>query len=133
MAMALDDGLIVPVIRNINAKTLGQIALERTAYIRKGRTNSFLPDDIKGSTFTLSAMGMFGLEQFTAIINQPENAILGVAAILDKPIAMNGQIVIRPMMNITLTYDHRTIDGAEAGKFMRTLKAFIEDPILILG
>ena len=133
IAMALDDGLIVPVIRNINAKTLGQIALERTACIRKGRTNSFLPDDIKGSTFTLSAMGMFGLEQFTAIINQPENAILGVAAILDKPIAMNGQIVIRPMMNITLTYDHRTIDGAEAGKFMRTLKAFIEDPILILG
>jgi pyruvate dehydrogenase E2 component (dihydrolipoamide acetyltransferase) len=133
MAMALDDGLIVPVIRNINAKTLGQIAMERTAYIRKGRTNNFLPDDIKGSTFTLSAMGMFGLEQFTAIINQPENAILGVAAILDKPIAMNGQIVIRPMMNITLTYDHRTIDGAEAGKFMRTLKAFIEDPILILG
>ena len=133
MAMALDVGLIVPVFRNINAKTLGQIALERTACIRKGRTNSFLPDDIKGSTFTLSAMGMFGLEQFTAIINQPENAILGVAAILDKPVAVNGQIVIRPMMNITLTYDHRTIDGAEAGKFMRTLKAFIEDPILILG
>lgn len=133
LAMALDGGLIVPVIRDINAKSLGRIAQERTAYIRKGRTNSFLPDDIQGSTFTLSAMGMFGLEQFTAILNQPENAILGVAAILDKPAAVNGQVVIRPMMNITLTYDHRTIDGAEAGKFMRTLKAFIEDPILILG
>lgn len=133
MAMALDEGLIVPVIRNINAKSLGQIALERTTCIRKGRTNSFLPDDIQGSTFTLSSMGMFGIEQFTAILNQPENAILGVAAILDKPVAVNGRVVIRPMMNITLTYDHRTIDGAEAGKFMRTLKAFIEDPILILG
>ena len=133
MAMALDEGLIVPVIKSINTKSLGQIAVDRTALIKKGKTNSFLPDDIKGSTFTLSAMGMFGIEQFTAIINQPENAILGVAAILDRPVAVKGQVVIRPMMNITLTYDHRTIDGAEAGKFMQTLKAFIEDPILVLG
>jgi pyruvate dehydrogenase E2 component (dihydrolipoamide acetyltransferase) len=133
MAMALDEGLIVPVIKNINTKSLGQIALDRTALIKKGKTNSFLPDDIKGSTFTLSAMGMFGIEQFTAIINQPENAILGVAAIIDKPVVVKGQIVIRPMMNVNLSYDHRTIDGAEAGKFMQTLKAFIEEPVLILG
>jgi pyruvate dehydrogenase E2 component (dihydrolipoamide acetyltransferase) len=133
MAMALDEGLIVPVIRSINSKSLGQIALDRTALIKKGKTNSFLPDDIKGSTFTLSAMGMFGVEQFTAIINQPENAILGVAAIIDKPVVVKGQIVIRPMMNVNLSYDHRTIDGAEAGKFMQTLKAFIEEPVLILG
>ena len=133
MAMALDEGLIVPVIRSINTKSLGQIALDRTALIKKGKTNSFLPDDIKGSTFTLSAMGMFGIEQFTAIINQPENAILGVAAIIDKPVVVKGQIVIRPMMNVNLSYDHRTIDGAEAGKFMQTLKAFIEEPVLILG
>jgi len=133
MAMALDEGLIVPVIKSINAKSLGQIAVDRTALIKKGKTNSFLPDDIKGSTFTLSAMGMFGIEQFTAIINQPENAILGVAAIVDKPVVVKGQIVIRPMMNVNLSYDHRTIDGAEAGKFMQTLKAFIEDPVMILG
>jgi pyruvate dehydrogenase E2 component (dihydrolipoamide acetyltransferase) len=133
MAMALDEGLIVPVIKSVNSKSLGQIALDRTALIKKGKTNSFLPDDIKGSTFTLSAMGMFGIEQFTAIINQPENAILGVAAIIDKPVAVKGQIVIRPMMNVNLSYDHRTIDGAEAGKFMQTLKAFIEEPVLILG
>jgi pyruvate dehydrogenase E2 component (dihydrolipoamide acetyltransferase) len=133
MAMALDEGLIVPVIKSVNAKSLGQIALDRTALIKKGKTNSFLPDDIKGSTFTLSAMGMFGIEQFTAIINQPENAILGVAAIIDKPVVVKGQIVIRPMMNVNLSYDHRTIDGAEAGKFMQTLKAFIEEPVLILG
>jgi pyruvate dehydrogenase E2 component (dihydrolipoamide acetyltransferase) len=133
MAMALDEGLIVPVIKSINAKSLGQIAVDRTALIKKGKTNSFLPDDIKGSTFTLSAMGMFGIEQFTAIINQPENAILGVAAIIDKPVVVKGQLVIRPMMNVNLSYDHRTIDGAEAGKFMQTLKAFIEDPVMILG
>jgi len=133
MAMALDEGLIVPVIKSINSKSLGQIAVDRTALIKKGKTNSFLPDDIKGSTFTLSAMGMFGIEQFTAIINQPENAILGVAAIIDKPVVVKGQIVIRPMMNVNLSYDHRTIDGAEAGKFMQTLKAFIEDPVMILG
>ena len=90
MAMALDEGLIVPVIKSINAKSLGQIAVDRTALIKKGKTNSFLPDDIKGSTFTLSAMGMFGIEQFTAIINQPENAILGVAAIIDKPVVVEG-------------------------------------------
>jgi pyruvate dehydrogenase E2 component (dihydrolipoamide acetyltransferase) len=132
MAMALDEGLIVPVIKNINAKSLGQVAQDRVALIEKGKKNSFLPDDIKGSTFTLSAMGMFGLETFTAIINQPENAILAVGAILDKPVALKGEVVIRPMMSVNLTYDHRTIDGAEAGKFMRTLKEMIEEPLYIL-
>jgi len=132
MAMALDEGLIVPVIKNINAKSLGQVARDRVALIEKGKKNSFLPDDIKGSTFTLSAMGMFGLETFTAIINQPENAILAVGAILDKPVALKGEVVIRPMMSVNLTYDHRTIDGAEAGKFMRTLKEMIEEPLYIL-
>ena len=132
MAMALDEGLIVPVIKNINAKSLGQVARDRVALIEKGKKNSFLPDDIKGSTFTLSAMGMFGLESFTAIINQPENAILAVGAILDKPVALKGEVVIRPMMSVNLTYDHRTIDGAEAGKFMRTLKEMIEEPLTIL-
>ena len=132
MAMALDEGLIVPVIKNINAKSLGQVAQDRVTLIEKGRKNSFLPDDIKGSTFTLSAMGMFGIETFTAIINQPENAILSVGAILDKPVALKGEVVIRPMMNVNLTYDHRTIDGAEAGKFMRTLKEMIEEPLYIM-
>jgi dihydrolipoamide dehydrogenase/pyruvate dehydrogenase complex dihydrolipoamide acetyltransferase long form len=128
MAMALDEGLIVPVIRDINKKNLAQIAKDRLELIRKGRANEFLPDDITGSTFTLSAMGMFGIEHFTANINLPENAILAVGAIIDKPVAIDGEMVIRSMMNITLTYDHRTIDGAEAGKFMRTLKSLIENP-----
>jgi pyruvate dehydrogenase E2 component (dihydrolipoamide acetyltransferase) len=130
MAMALGDGLIVPVIRDINKKSFGQIAKDRVSLIKKGKEGTYTPDDIKGGTFTLSAMGMFGLEHFTAIVNQPENAILAVAAIIDKPVAVNGEVVIRPMMNVSLTYDHRTIDGAEAGKFMRTLKEMIENPLL---
>ncbi|WP_028325260.1 dihydrolipoamide acetyltransferase family protein [Desulfatirhabdium butyrativorans] len=133
MAMALNEGLIVPVIRNIHDKGLGQIARDRSDLIRKGKENRFLPDDISGSTFTLSAMGMYGIEQFTSNINLPENAILAVGAIIDKPVAQNGAVVIRPVMTITLSYDHRAIDGAEAGKFMRTLKSFIEKPIRILA
>jgi len=131
MAMALANGLIVPVIRDINAKTVSQIARQRLALIRKGRENSFLPDDISGSTFTLSSMGMFGIEEFTSNINLPESAILAVGAIIDKPVARAGQVVIRPMMKMTLSYDHRIIDGAEAGKFMRTLRSLVENPIRI--
>lgn len=132
MAMALDEGLIVPVIRNINALTRGQIAKERTLLIEKVRENRFGPDDIKGSTFTLSTLGMFGIESFTANINIPESAILAVGTIIDKPVAVDGQVMIRPMMNMTLTYDHRIIDGAEAAKFMQTLKALIEEPLMLL-
>jgi pyruvate dehydrogenase E2 component (dihydrolipoamide acetyltransferase) len=133
MAMALDNGLIVPVIRDINRKGIGQIAMDRVELIAKGREGRYTPDDIKGGTFTLSAMGMFGLESFSAIVNQPESAILAVAAIIDKPVALKGEVVIRPMMNFTLTYDHRIIDGAEAGKFCRTLKEMIENPMLALA
>ena len=132
MAMALDEGLIVPVIRDIHTKGLAQIARERIELIQKGKENRFLPDDITGSTFTLSTLGMYGTEQFTANINLPESAILAVGAIMDKPVAIDGALVIRPMMNVTLTYDHRIIDGAEAAKFMRTLKLFLEAPSTIL-
>jgi pyruvate dehydrogenase E2 component (dihydrolipoamide acetyltransferase) len=133
MAMALDEGLIVPVIKHIDKKSLARIAKDRLELIQKGKENKFLPDDITGSTFTLSSMGMFGVEQFTANINLPENAILAVGAIIEKPVVVKGEVVVRPMVNVTLTYDHRTIDGAEAGKFMRTLKQLIEDPVLTLA
>jgi len=133
MAMALEEGLIVPVIRDINKKSFGQVAVDRTELIRKGKANQFLPDDISGSTFTLSAMGMFGIEQFTSNINLPESAILAVGAIIDKPVVIDGEITIRPMMTITLSYDHRAIDGGEAGKFMQTLKSFCENPIQVFA
>lgn len=133
MAMALEEGLIVPVIRNINDKSFSQVSLERTRLIEKGKANKFLPDDISGSTFTLSAMGMFGIEQFTSNINVPECAILAVGAIVKKQVVIEDQAVIRPMMNVTLSYDHRVIDGAEAGKFLRTLKSYLENPIRIFA
>jgi pyruvate dehydrogenase E2 component (dihydrolipoamide acetyltransferase) len=133
MAMALEEGLIVPVIRNINLKGFAEICRDRNNLIQKGRENKFMPDDISGSTFTVSAMGMFGIEQFTSNINLPESGILAVGAIVDKPVAQNGEVVIRPMMTLTLSYDHRVIDGAEAGKFMRTLKNYMTDPIQIFA
>ena len=133
MAMALKDGLIVPVIWNIDKKSIIEIAKDRVSLIDRGRSGKLTPDDMKGSTFTLSAMGMFGLEEFYAIINQPENAILAVGAIIDKPWVVDGQIVVRPIMNVGLTYDHRTIDGAKAGQFMQTLKTFIENPMMCLA
>lgn len=133
MAMALDDGLIVPVIRDINLKGLAQIAQERNELIARCRAKRFLPDDITGSTFTLSAMGMFGIESFTANINKPESAILAVGAIIEKPVARRSECVIRPMINLTLTYDHRIIDGAEAGKFMQTLQRLMEEPARLLA
>jgi dihydrolipoamide dehydrogenase len=131
MAMALDEGLIVFTIRDINKKDLGEVAKERKGLMRKGRENRFLPDEISGSTFTLSTLGMFDVEQFTANINLPESAILAVGAIIEKPIAANGEVLIRPLMKITLSYDHRTIDGAEAAKFMRTLKSLVENPAFL--
>jgi len=133
MAMALQEGLIVPVIWNIDKKSIIEIAQERVSLIDRGRSGKLTPDDMKGSTFTLSTMGMYGLEEFYAIINQPENAILSVGAIMDKPWVVDGQIVIRPIMNVGLTYDHRTIDGAKAGQFMQTLKVFIENPMMVLA
>jgi len=129
MAMALEEGLIVPVIWDIGKKSLSEIAKMRAELVEKGRKGILTPDDIKGSTFTLSSLGMYSLEEFTAIINQPESAILAVGTILDKPVVINKEVVIRPMMKVTLSYDHRVIDGAKAAQFMKTLKELIEDPI----
>jgi len=133
MAMAIKAGLVVPVIRTTDKKSIIEIAKDRVDLIDKGRNGKLGPDQMTGGTFTLSAMGMFGTDTFTAIINQPENAILGVGTIKDRAVVVDKQIVIRPMMNLALTYDHRTIDGAAAGQFMQTLKEYMEDPMMILA
>ena len=133
MAMAIKAGLVVPVIKDTDNKSIIEVAKDRVDLIDKGRNGKLGPKQMTGGTFTVSAMGMFGTDIFTAIINQPENAILGVGTIKDKPVVVDGQIVIRPMMNLALTYDHRIIDGAEAGRFMQTLKQFMEDPMMILA
>ena len=133
MAMALDEGLIVPVIWDIGKKSLTEIAQKRVELVGKGKSGKLSPDEMRGSTFTLSSLGMFGVEEFTAIINQPESAILAVGAIVDKPVVIGKEVVIRPIMKLTLSYDHRVIDGAKAAVFTKTLKELIEDPILILA
>jgi pyruvate dehydrogenase E2 component (dihydrolipoamide acetyltransferase) len=133
MAMALEEGLIVPVIWDIGKKSLSAIAKARAELVERGRTGKLTPDEMKGSTFTLSTLGMYGVEEFTANINQPESAILAVGAIIDKPVVVNKEVVVRPMMKLTLSYDHRVIDGAKAAQFMKSLKGLMEGPILILA
>ena len=133
MALALEEGLIVPVIWGIGEKSLAEIAQARGELVEKGKKGKLTPEDMKGSTFTLSSLGMYGVEEFSGILNQPESAILGVGAILEKPVVRNKEVVVRPMMKMTLSYDHRVIDGAKAAQFMKTLQELMEDPILILA
>lgn len=132
MAMALDDGLVVPVIRDVGRKTLAEVARTRAELVERGRTGKLTTDDLKGSTITLSSLGMFGVEEFTAILNPPESAILAVGAILDAPVVVDKQIVVRPVMKVTLTYDHRVIDGASAARFLKTLRELTENPASVV-
>jgi len=133
IATALEDGLVVPVISDIGAKKLSAISTERQNLVEQARAGKLLPEHMSGGTFTISSLGMFGVEEFSAIINQPESAILAVGAIIDTPVARDGAVVIRPMMKLTLTYDHRIIDGAKAAAFVGTLKEVIEEPLLALA
>lgn len=132
LAMALEEGLIVPVIRDVNAKSLGRIAAERVELIQRGRAGRLLPDDLTGSTFTLSTLGMFGIEDFSPIINQPESAILGIGAINDQVVVTGDGFRARPLVPLNLTYDHRVIDGAEAARFLKTLEGLIQDPARLM-
>jgi pyruvate dehydrogenase E2 component (dihydrolipoamide acetyltransferase) len=133
IATALDDGLVVPVISDIGSKKLSAISVERHDLIERARAGRLPPEEMRGGTFTISSLGMFGVEEFSAIINQPESAILAVGAIIDTPVAREGAVVIRPVMKLTLTYDHRVIDGAKAAAFVATLKDVVEEPLLALA
>lgn len=133
IATALDDGLVVPVLNDIGNKKLAEIAVERSDLTTKARAGKLPPENMRGSTFSISSLGMFGVEEFNAIINQPESGILAVGAIIDTPVARDGVVVIRPMMKLTLTYDHRIVDGAKAGGFITTLKDVVEEPLLALA
>ena len=132
VAVALPDGLIVPVVKFVNKLDLGQISAEIKALAEKARNNELETDQISGGTFTLTNIGMFGMESFTPIINQPEVAILGVNTIIDTPMVVDGQVVIKPMMNLSLTADHRVVDGSVAAAFVARLKELIEKPGLLL-
>lgn len=133
LALGLDDGLVVPVIRAVDTLSVGAIAAARSDLAARGKAGRLSPDEMRGSTFSLSSLGMFGVEEFNSILNYPEAGILAVGAIVDTPVAVDGQVVVRPVMKLTLTYDHRIIDGAKAGAFMKTLKDMVENPIMMIA
>lgn len=132
VAVALEDGLLVPVVKNSHIKGLKEISREIKDLSHRARNNQLETDEITGGTFTITNLGMFGLEDFTPIINQPESAILGVNTITETPMVENGNIVIKPMMSLSLTADHRIIDGAVAAQFLAKLKKCLENPAMIL-
>lgn len=133
MAVAVEDGLLVPVIRFADAKTLSQIATETKELGAKAKDKKLQPADWEGNTFTISNLGMFGVEEFTAIINSPDSCILAVGGIKQVPVVKNGQIVPGNMMRVTLSCDHRSVDGALGAKFLVSLKNYLENPVLLLG
>ena len=133
VAVAVDDGLLVPVVKHTNQMSLTQIGATVRDLAGKARKKKISPAEMQGSTFTVSNLGMFGIENFTSIINQPNSAILSVGAIVEKPVVKNGQIVVGNTMKLTLTCDHRTVDGAVGAQFLQTLKTFIENPVTMLA
>ena len=133
VAVAVDEGLVVPVIKHTNQMSLTQIGGAVRDLAGKARNKKIKPDEMQGSTFTVSNLGMFGIESFTSIINQPNSAILSVGAIVEKPVVKNGQIAVGNTMKLTLACDHRTVDGAVGAQFLQTLKTFIENPVTMLA
>ena len=132
VAVAIDEGLITPVIRNAHAKGIMQIASEVRELAGRARTKKLMPDEYTGSTFSVSNLGMFGIQEFTAIINPPEAGILAVGGIEETPVVVNGEVKICPRMRITMSCDHRVIDGAQGARFLATLKSMLEEPTAIL-
>jgi len=132
LAIALEDGLIVPAVKNVARKGLFQIAVETEELIERARGNKLTPDDISGGTFTITNLGMFDVRDFTPIINPPQCAILGVGAMIDRPVAIDGEVVIRPIMVLSLTFDHRIVDGAQGAQFLKRVKELVQNPLFLL-
>jgi pyruvate dehydrogenase E2 component (dihydrolipoamide acetyltransferase) len=132
LAVAAPQGLVVPVIRSVERLSLAEVGGIRADLVQRARSGSLQVADLEGGTFTISNLGMFGVEQFSAVLNPPQAAILAVGATTDRPVALAGDVVVRPMMTVTLTVDHRAVDGAPAADFLRTVKRFLEDPALAL-
>lgn len=133
VAVAVPDGLLVPVVRFADSKSLSAISAEVKDYAVRAKDKKLAPNEWEGNTFTISNMGMFGVEEFTAIINPPDACILAIGGIVEKPVVKNGQIVIGHTMKVTLSSDHRVVDGATASEFLNTFKAMMENPVLIMA
>jgi pyruvate dehydrogenase E2 component (dihydrolipoamide acetyltransferase) len=132
VAVAVEEGLLVPVVRFANEKTIPQIAAEIKDLAKKAKEKKLQPPDMQGNTFTVSNLGMFDIEEFTAIINPPDACILAVGSIKPTPVVSNGNIVVANMMKVTLSCDHRAVDGAMGSQFLQTLKSYLEDPVKLL-
>ena len=132
IAVAIPNGLVVPVIRDCERKTVAEIAADRATVVERARSGKLRQADLEGGTFTISNLGMFGVERFIAVLNPPQAAILAVGSTEEKPVAVDGEVVVRPRMELTLTCDHRAIDGATGARFLGDVKAFLEEPGLAL-
>ena len=132
VAVAIEDGLITPVVRAADQKSLSQIAAEVRELAERARSKKLKPEEYTGATFSISNLGMFGIDEFTAVINPPEGAILAVGAMNAKPVVRDNEIVIRQMMRVTMSCDHRVIDGATGAKFLQTFKKILENPLYLV-
>ncbi|HET9325131.1 MAG TPA: dihydrolipoamide acetyltransferase family protein, partial [Gaiellaceae bacterium] len=132
MAVATDRGLVVPVIRGAERRSVQEIAEQRVELVERSRSGKLQQTDLEGGTFTISNLGMFGVEHFVAVLNPPQVAILAVGAVEEKPVVRDGELVARPLMSLTLTCDHRAVDGAVAAEFLATLRSMLEEPGLAL-
>ena len=132
IAVAVPNGLVVPVIRNCERKTIAEIAADRAAVVDRARSGKLQQADLDGGTFTISNLGMFGVERFIAVLNPPQAGILAVGSTEERPVVVDGEVVVRPRMELTLTCDHRAVDGATGAQFLGDVKAFLEEPALAL-
>jgi pyruvate dehydrogenase E2 component (dihydrolipoamide acetyltransferase) len=132
VAVAIEEGLITPVVRGANLKGFGQIATEIKELAGRARAKKLQPEEYTGATFSISNLGMFGIKEFTAIINPPEAAILAIGGSNPTPVVRNGEVVVRNIMNVTMSCDHRVIDGATGAKFLQTFKQMLENPAMML-
>jgi pyruvate dehydrogenase E2 component (dihydrolipoamide acetyltransferase) len=132
VAVAIEDGLITPVVRSADQKSLSEIAAEVRELAERARSRRLKPEEYTGASFSISNLGMFGIDEFTAVINPPEGAILAVGAMSPKPVVRDNEIVIRQMMRVTMSCDHRVIDGATGAKFLQTFKKILENPLYLV-
>lgn len=133
VAVAIDEGLVVPVLKFADAKNLSQINEEVKVYAGKAREKKLQPAEMEGNTFTISNLGMYGIEDFTAIINPPDSCIMAIGGIKQTPVVKNGQVVPGNVMKVTLSCDHRSVDGATGSEFLQTFKRYLENPVLMLS
>jgi pyruvate dehydrogenase E2 component (dihydrolipoamide acetyltransferase) len=132
VAVAIEDGLITPIVRAADQKSLSEIAAEVRDLAERGRNRRLAPEEYMGASFSISNLGMFGIDEFTAVINPPEGAILAVGAISAKPVVRDNEVVVRQMMRVTMSCDHRVIDGATGAQFLQTLKKILENPLFLV-